>query len=536
MTSMGFIKNTPISKNNQTTIVPETFTHSCAIGQTGCGKTTSYIYPNIHNRIKNDHALIVFDYKGKEHMAVKAIAAQCDRLDDIVEIGKDWGQSINILKYMNNATLENFLSELYGLNNSENEYWGRSATNISLSILNIIGQIEKLLLKAKEKDLYEVIEKAIESYYAYDYPTSKTLYSLSLVVKSVDSLKEFVENLTIFHSSIYADLKKSVKQDLDKLDQKQIRKKYQNIMYVMEQFQREINKEKKNLSSFDGFSDKSSSKTLHSIILAINTPLMNIASIKWLNDDQFDIVNSLNDKKIIIINTKAFSQTILASYSNAVLTELTKRTSMTNVVPISIFADEAQRIMSNKSDLPIDVLREAKVELFLAFQNEELMIQALGETKYISLIKNLKHQFVYKNLGFYNDYDLSKLDTFEYYINEENPKINKASAVFLEKKEFFDAELQYQHNIKLHKRFSLNKVDQRKIILYNEHALKDNTVQLMDRREKIYSRDFLDEEIVNEALYNLDVMITEIKHVDDENDDFDYFAEMVDDFTDEVDF
>ena len=42
MKSMGFIKTIQIIEK-QTTIVAETFTHSCAIGQTGCGKTTSYI-------------------------------------------------------------------------------------------------------------------------------------------------------------------------------------------------------------------------------------------------------------------------------------------------------------------------------------------------------------------------------------------------------------------------------------------------------------------------------------------------------------
>ena len=45
MATMGFIKS---DKNRESKtskiIVPETFTHSIAFGQTGCGKTTSFIY------------------------------------------------------------------------------------------------------------------------------------------------------------------------------------------------------------------------------------------------------------------------------------------------------------------------------------------------------------------------------------------------------------------------------------------------------------------------------------------------------------
>ena len=47
MKSMGFIKtNQEIKK--QTTIVAETFTHSCAIGQTGCGKKLQVIFIQIY--------------------------------------------------------------------------------------------------------------------------------------------------------------------------------------------------------------------------------------------------------------------------------------------------------------------------------------------------------------------------------------------------------------------------------------------------------------------------------------------------------
>lgn len=365
MQNIGFLKTEKMTNDISTTIVPIEFTHSCAIGQTGCGKTTNYIYPNISNRIKLNHGLLVFDYKGKEHLSVKVLANRYKRLDDVIEIGKDWGKSINILKYMNEATLENFLYNLFGLDGTDNEYWGRSATNISLTILKIIGQLEQLVLKASKVDKNINFEKTILRFKNFDYPIIKTLYSLSLVVSSIDTLKGFIENLDDLYNHIVVSIKEIISIEiLNDIGKKKIKEKYHEFFYSLEEFKNSLKKGKKELSAFSEFSSNNTTKTLQTILLAINTPLMNIAGIKWLNDDKFDIVKSLNSGKIIILNTNNFSDSVISSYSNAIFKELTKRTSKINKNPISIFVDEAQRVVSSKFDLPVDVLRETKVELF----------------------------------------------------------------------------------------------------------------------------------------------------------------------------
>jgi hypothetical protein len=493
MKSMGFIKTKQIIEK-PTTIVAETFTHSCAIGQTGCGKTTGYIYPNILNRIKNHHALIVFDYKGKEHNAVKVLANQCNRLDDIVEIGKDWGKSINVIKYMNDANLENFLFELFALDGTDNIYWGRSATNISMTILKVLGYIEQILSKADDINLKEKIDNTINKLNSFQYPKTKTLYSLSLIAKSLEDLKRFVKNLDYIHNCILKEVKEAIILNFEEMSKDEIKKKYHELLYVIEQFKLNIEIAENNLNSFDT-SSNNNTKTLQTIILAMNTPLMNIANIKWLNEDEFDLVESLNRGEIIIFNTKTFSENILSSYCNAIFMELTKRTNMTNLKPVSIFVDEAQRIMSRTIDLPIDVLREAKVDLFLAFQNEELMIQKLGENRYFSLIKNMKNQYIFKNIGFLNDHDLSKLETFEYYVSEDNPKKNIAELIFLEKEDLFNVELKYQKSINLHDKYNLEGKDRNRVIIYDEYAIKENIIYLIDKNEVKYQRSFLDNDI-----------------------------------------
>ena len=118
--TIGFIpskikNSTKTTNKNKELIIPKEYTHSCAIGQTGCGKTTSYIYPNLNERISNNNGILVMDYKGKEHNAVKVLANRHNRLNDVLEIGKPWGESINIIKYMSEANLEDFIFFTIGM-------------------------------------------------------------------------------------------------------------------------------------------------------------------------------------------------------------------------------------------------------------------------------------------------------------------------------------------------------------------------------------------------------------------------------------
>ena len=519
MQTIGFVNNNTKTKSNDT-IVPTEFTHSCAIGQTGCGKTTSYIYPNLNERIKQNHGLIVFDYKGKEHNAVKYLAQNHNRLDDIVEIGKDWGESINIIKYMPNGELENFLKALFGLSDGENDYWGTSGANISIAILDIIGAIENIIIIAKDIGAEQDFEEVIKECRGFTYPTTKTLYSLSKATQSLKILGEFIKGLDRLSDDISDTFYKEIK-DNQHIPKKKLLKKYKLLAYSIEILNKTIKKSKNKLEIFgDLKSFNNNSKTFQTILLSISTPLMNIANIKWLNDDKFDIVKSLDDKKIIVINTKTFSEFTLSAFTNSIFMELSKRTIYTNPNPISIFADEAQRIVSSSFDIPIDVLREAKVELFLAFQNSELMIEQLGENKYLSLLQNFKHRYIYKNLGMYNNYDLSCLDTFEYYIDDsDDTKLKVADAVFMTKDELFDVELTYQKQINLHERYSLENKDNNMILLYNEHALDDGILYLMNSKYQQSIRKYLIPEVSDVAKESiLDILSDDGKDIDMDTD------------------
>jgi len=139
------------------------------------------------------------------------------------------------------------------------------------------------------------------------------------------------------------------------------------------------------------------STTLDSIITSMNTPLSNIAAMEFFNKDSMDIVKELNEGKIVVVNTNSIPENILAALNSSIFMQLTKRAQL-DENPISIFIDEAQKVVSPNFELPVDVLRECKVELFLAFQNEELMITKLeSEIKHYSFLKNLSKTFRFKN-------------------------------------------------------------------------------------------------------------------------------------------
>ena len=109
---MGF--NTPKGKYIKNIEVPKDFTNAIFFGRTGSGKTTGAILPVIQDRIKSDYGLLIYDFKGNLHLQTKYIANKFNRLDDVVEIGKPWGENINILKYL---TTKQFLQKkLFSLN------------------------------------------------------------------------------------------------------------------------------------------------------------------------------------------------------------------------------------------------------------------------------------------------------------------------------------------------------------------------------------------------------------------------------------
>ena len=399
MGTMGFIKSldSEVQEERTSILVPETFTHSIAFGQTGCGKTSSFIYPNLKNRLELGHGILLYDYKGKEHFSVKVLAEMAGRLGDVVEIGKPWGEKINLIQNMDEDELDKFFDVILK-HGDDNKYWQNSAKSLGQSLLKVLKAIEGFANVYNSIDDSDIGEYIVAP--GYDYPTKRTLASLVESCVTFEQLGEFVEKLDklVYRAQIL--IKQSAEKKFkNRLDIKKTKSLYIELIGAKEKLNATIGDTKKSLKSFG----KDSNENLtQNIMGSLTAPLLSIAQNDMFNTNDFDVVSALNTGKIVIINVESLSNAEVESLNNTILYELSKRTKNMNINPISIFIDEVQRVISKNTDLPIDVFREAKVELFLATQNSSLLKEKLKEEKFDALMGNLTQKYYFTQLSHIN--------------------------------------------------------------------------------------------------------------------------------------
>ena len=170
----GFIKDTI---PNQTPIIKKDFRHALCTGETGCGKTTSFMLPNIDDRIKNNYGLLVIDIKGTLHLEVKVLADKHKRLQAVKEIGVPWGEKINIFNNISRSLFLDTLNTQYG---EKKDFWITATLGIAGYLYDIltIATTLKSLLRQKNSILFR---------YKLDAK------SLNEIVSSFSSFELFIE-------------------------------------------------------------------------------------------------------------------------------------------------------------------------------------------------------------------------------------------------------------------------------------------------------------------------------------------------------
>jgi len=503
---MGFLQNTTSDKQaeKQTLIVPDNFTHSYSVGSTGCGKTSSYIYPNLDDRIKNGNGIILFDHKGKEHQAVKYFAKKYNRLDDVIELSLPWSSSCNLVAYLNTKELKLFIEQIMSLG-SENDYWITSASNIIVSINNIIKSYLDVIKSTDDHNIQDTLYSAIKR---HRLPTRLTFADLADVVSSHQKLAQFVVSAKRVNNRFNAIIEGYIQDLVMQVEASEIKDMYLDVVTKNIHFTNVVKAETKSLRIFVDSNDGSpKSTTLQTIILSMSSTFSAIATNEKINDyNGLDLAAELNKGKILIINSQELSNIVLGTLTSSILQELSKRVQQPNIRPISVFIDEAQRVVNKKMDLHTDVLRESKVEILLAFQNHNLMINAIGKDKFYALIQNLSSSYIFANSIDFNDYETSKLDTFEYY-HKDTTTVNTAEPIFLDPDELFDASLQYCTNKKLYDQLNIEMKHRDKVIQFNPYLYQQNSVELKSRDGEIIVVKLRDASMEQEAAFVIQDLI-----------------------------
>jgi hypothetical protein len=521
MATMGFIQDKETTQiKNDSILIPQTFTHSIAFGETGCGKTSSFIYPNLMKRIEVGHGILLYDYKGKEHLSVKVLAEKAGRLSDVIEIGKPWGESVNLIEKMDEDELDKFFDNILK-HSDDNKYWQNSAKSLGQSLLKVLKAIDTFAnvlekIEGKGRDYIEAGELS-----SFKYPTKRNLRSLISVCTTFEVLGNFITTLSSLPRDLDKLIQKSLEEQLKKgKDSKLLMSQYFHLLSAKEKLENTI---RVSADSLKSFGEESNENLTQNIMGSLTSPLLNLSQNTYFNSDNFDIADALNAGKIVIVNVESLSNAVVETLNNSVLYELSKRTKSVNVHPVSVFIDEVQRVISENTDLPIDVFREAKVDIFLATQNSALLKDKLKEEKFDALMGNLTRKYYFKtshNEDLDTQIELHTLQSFEY-LSSQNlyDEVFKSKAVFIKDEVKLKVEYKYQKSMDILSEFLYRHKDKAVVLEYDARLYKENKIIAIDmktRKESIHEslnkEDMLD---LHSKVYDLFENVKERLHLKD---------------------
>ena len=494
----------PTSTSNVLNI-PISFTHAMITGQTGCGKTTSAILPAMDERIKAGHGMLVFDYKGVEHKKVKFLAKKYGRLKDVVMINVPWGDKINIMDDASESLLMNFFQKTFGT--KRDPFWGNLAANIATKSLSMMKAIYDFKeqgfctphIENRVKDMKPSFANLCKS--TQQLGDFKNFYAL---VKLVD---DHVKSDTVFAKVIKKiSLAGSLNEKIWALGE--FNEKSENFIQAFKEYEGVRNDE------------ESQKARLFSNYTFMLFALQSIADDEMLNYHGNSISKLLNEGKIVVVNSQGLKDSAVELMLNSTLSNMAQRIANEEKVPVSIFIDEAQRVLNPSTDLHADVLREARVELILAFQNEDVLKSSLGsDSRYKELVGNLTNQYFFKNsvrqYASGEDKDFSKLKKFEYY---HDGKIYKASPIFIDENDLLKAELSYQKELGIGSSFTNVTLGDNEILVYNEQLFKRRSLLI---KQDIVTKKKSEVPVLNQKLdallKRLNVLVQEANEASDED-------------------
>jgi hypothetical protein len=420
------------------------FSHTLIMGDTGSGKTVSLILPMINERIKQGYGMMIYAYKGHEHKRVKYLAKEAGCLDRVMEIGKPHGHYLNLLSFLDENALNKVIIALGG---REGDYFTTSAASLCVMVVNVLRQINRLAQRFGGDT--KNIEKIVNVYFSdsnselqsFTYPVANPSFKIVAeitkspknIINFFAGLEELVNNANRVLGICMREQKEA---DLFEEPRTIYNQRISSAITVLE----EIAKKYKDYS-IESESGESSGN--NGVLQVLNNAIRNIANKDYVNEEDIDIIKALNEKAIIVFDIEGLDSSVHEVLLESVLDKLSRRVKEEDLNPIAIVIDEANRVLGAQTDMHNDILRESKVELIVAVQNEEQMIAKFGKTKWTAVAKNFKnnydvgrnHQIAYNEAGHFKGnpllIDANSLDESEYLYSsiEKNRKIFEESFI-----------------------------------------------------------------------------------------------------------
>jgi len=396
MNTIGFqVDLSGIQNKGLHTIPAADFQHVLCEGATGAGKTASLILPTLADRLKRGHTVIFFDHKGHEHKKVKALAKEAGRLDDVVELGKPHGSYINLMAELDTIRLKEMIKVDAS---SKDIYWENSAANLLEDVLVPLRKLYTLIQLLNEHDLFGTVNatifKKLEKFGIdiFEKPSFQTVASILSSPKQFLSYRKALQEIP-------DDLKRVLKRD-DLPGNHRVHNKKDLLARILT-FETSI----LSLDRFNLSEEGETASGNNGVFQVLNNSIASYAKKDYINIDEYTIPALMDKNAIIIIDTQSFGEDILKLLLESILKKSVMRLRTGTEREMSVFIDEANRVLYPSIDLHSDVLREAKVELVIAIQNQAQMINKFGETVWESVQSNIKHRYLIdiNHEMYYND-------------------------------------------------------------------------------------------------------------------------------------
>lgn len=484
MNPMGFKIDSNNTQNRVKTVIPPTdFQHVLCEGATGSGKTASLILPTFEDRLEKEHMIIFFDHKGHEHKKVKHLAQEAGRIKDVVEIGKPHASYINLMAELDTIRLKDMVKD-QGMH--RDPYWSNSAANLLEDIVGPLRRLHGIVNALKKYNLFEVrsheMLKELNEF-GIDIYIKPSFQTISRIVSSPKKLSQYKTILSCLPLEIEELLKDDFESEKSEItNRRQILAKILSFKVSLQASSRfTLSEEKSDVNSGN-----------NAVLQHLDNTLASYAKKDYINIDEYTISDLMDSNAIVIIDTQSFGDDIMKLFLESILKKAVMRLRIGTHKPMSVFIDEANRVLFPSIDLHNDVLREASVELIIAIQNEEQMINKFSQTVWDSIKSNIKHKYFI---------DLQHKITYR----DNNDSIF-TEPMCIDGDELIDAEYAYhaleknQSNIAKHFLSEADALPEKFTVIYDLDVFEhESSIYLEDKDGVQYLFSYHSEEIVKEV-------------------------------------